>query len=48
MAKFVSTEKTQIHNFFRVAMESHISDDFHKTQIEKFTQLGLDINNDLG
>lgn len=25
-------------------MESHISDDFRKTQIEKFTQLGLDIN----
>ncbi|KJV79135.1 hypothetical protein RMAECT_1430 [Rickettsia rhipicephali str. Ect] len=25
-------------------MESHISDDFRKTQIVKFTQLGLDIN----
>ncbi|MFV9930353.1 MAG: hypothetical protein AB8U82_05885 [Rickettsia endosymbiont of Haemaphysalis japonica] len=44
MAKFVSTEKAQIHNFCRVAMESHISDDFRKTQIEKLTQVDLDIN----
>ncbi len=26
MDKFVATEKAQIHNFFRVAMESHISE----------------------
>ncbi len=52
MDKFVATEKAQIHNFFRdnffrVAMESHISDDFRKDQIEKLKPLGLDIN-DLG
>lgn len=27
-------------------MESHISDDFRKTQIEKFTQLGNDLDQD--
>lgn len=44
MNKFVSAEKAQIHNFFRVAMEPHISDDFRKDQIEKLKPLGLYIN----
>ena len=47
MDKFVAAEKVQIHNFFRVAMEPHISDDFRKDQIGKLKPLGLDIN-DLG
>ncbi|MCC8406723.1 MAG: hypothetical protein LN560_03805 [Rickettsia endosymbiont of Sceptobius lativentris] len=45
MNKFVATEKAQIHNFFRVIAESHISDEFRKNQIEKLKPLGLDINN---
>lgn len=45
MNKFVATEKAQIHNFFRVIAESHISDEFLKNQIEKLKPLGLDINN---
>ncbi|MCZ6914665.1 MAG: hypothetical protein O7C59_09540 [Rickettsia endosymbiont of Ixodes persulcatus] len=40
MNKFVSAEKAQIHNFFRVLMESHISDEFRKTQIEKLKPVG--------
>lgn len=47
MDKFVAAEKAQIHNFFRVAMAPHISDDFRKDQTEKLKSLGLDIN-DLG
>ncbi|WP_256621154.1 hypothetical protein [Rickettsia sp. TH2014] len=47
MDKFVAAEKAKIHNFFRVAMEPHISDDFRKDQTEKLKSLGLDIN-DLG
>ncbi|MCC8418219.1 MAG: hypothetical protein LN590_01050 [Rickettsia endosymbiont of Glossina mortisans submortisans] len=47
MDKFVAAEKAQIYNFFRVAMEPHISDDFRKDQTEKLKSLGLDIN-DLG
>jgi len=47
MEKFVSAEKTQIQNFWRVIAEPHISDNFREGQIEKLKQLGLDIN-DLG
>ncbi|MGX6959721.1 MAG: hypothetical protein ACIPMY_00330 [Rickettsia endosymbiont of Pentastiridius leporinus] len=45
--KFVTVEKTQIHNFFRVLMEPHISDNFREKQIQEFKKLGLAID-DLG
>ena len=44
MNKFVAAEKAQIQNFWRVTMETHISDEFRVEQIEKFKLLGLDIN----
>lgn len=43
--KFIEVEKTQIQNFERVLNTGHLSLAFKKEQIEKFTQMGLKINN---
>ncbi|MGX6959720.1 MAG: hypothetical protein ACIPMY_00325 [Rickettsia endosymbiont of Pentastiridius leporinus] len=42
--KFIEVEKTQIQNFTRVINSAHLSSEFKKEQIEKFTQIGLTIN----
>jgi hypothetical protein len=42
--KFIQIEKAQIQNFTRVLKSNHLASTFQNEQIDKFKQIGLDIN----